>query len=310
MYSLPVIFTTVVSGIGFTLNLSMFFLVITRGRKLYHYLFAAVLLICACWDTGILLSMLRNSHENELIIYGYVVFLPCCLLYALIYHFTCAYLEQSRKTVTIIFWIFSVFSAIAMATGWAGKIDGVFNYSWGNIYRPDRLLQIVALFTFPIGWYVTGSSSWRFYRAAKKEASPTKRRHMIYMAVSFLALTLATVKLAILYNVDNPILLPVGMLVNDLFSALIAVAIVKHQLFDITIIIQKGTIFSVLTALVVFIFALSEHLIGTYLGEMLTEHSELPHIISTAIVIAVILPLKNRIERRVEIFFKQKLVQF
>ena len=130
------------------------------------------------------------------------------------------------------------------------------------------------------------------------------------MAVSFLALTFATVKLAVLYNVDNPILLPAGMLVNDLFSALIAVAIIKHQLFDITIIIQKGTIFSALTGLVVFVFAVSEHLIGTYLGEMLSEHSHLPHIISTAIVIAVLLPLKTRIEHRVEAFFQRKSVKF
>jgi hypothetical protein len=310
MFSVPVVFTAVVSGIGFILNLSMMILVLSRGKKLYHYLFATVLFVCANWDMGILLSMVRNNHESELVIYGYVVFLPCAFLYALIYHFTCAYLEQPRKKFTLIIWVFSILSIIVLVTGWGGKIDGVFNYSWGNIYRIDQRLQIMSLFILPIGWYVTGSSSWRFYSAAKRETSPTKRRHMNYMAISFLALTFATVKLAVLYNVDNPILLPAGMLVNDLFSALIAVAIIKHQLFDITIILQKGTIFSALTGLVVFVFAVSEHLIGTYLGEMLSEHSHLPHIISTAIVIAVLLPLKTRIEHRVEVFFKQKSVQF
>jgi hypothetical protein len=305
-----VIFTAIVSAIGFLLNVSMMVLVLSRGRKLYHYLFAAVLFICAIWDIGIMLSMLRNSHESELIIYGYVVFLPCTFLFALIYHFTCAYLEQPRKTFTIILWVSSALTIIALATGWVGKIDSVFNYSWGNIYRPDRMLQTVTLFAFLLGWYVTLSSSWRFYRAAKTEASPIKRRHMNYMAVSFFALALATGKLAVLYNVDNPFLLLAGMLVNDLFSALIAVAIIKHQLFDITIILQKGMFYSALTGLVVFVFAVSEHFISTYLEEMLSEHSQLPNIISTLVVIAMLLPIKTRIERRVEKFFSHRSIQF
>lgn len=310
MYSTPVIFTAIVSAIGFLLNVSMMVLVLSKGRKLYHYLFAAVLFICAIWDVGIMLSMLRNSYESELIIYGYVVFLPCTFLFALIYHFTCAYLEQPHKTLTIILWISSALTVIALIAGWAGKIDSVFNYSWGNIYRPDRLLQMLSLFIIPIGWSVTLSSSWRFYRAAKRETSPIKRRHMNYMAVSFLALTLATVKLAVLYNIDHPVLLPAGMLVNDLFSALIAVAIIKHQLFDITIILQKGMFYSALTGLVVFVFAVSEHFISTYIEELLSEHSQLPNVISTLVVIAVLLPVKTRIERRVEKFFSHRSIQF
>lgn len=310
MYSTPVIFTAVVSAIGCLLNILMTVLVLSKGRKLYHTLFAAVLFICAIWDIGIMLSMLRNSYESELIIYGYVVFLPCSFLYGLIFHFTCAYLEQPKKTLTIILWVFSTLSVIALATGWIGKIDEVFNYSWGNIYRPDRLLQIASLIIIPLGWSVTLSSSWRFYRAAKREISPIKRHHMNYMAFSFLALTFATVKLAVLYNIDNPILLPAGMLVNDLFSALIAVAIIKHQLFDVTILLKKGTIYSALAGLVVFVFAVSEHLISTYLEEMLSEHSQLPNIISSMVVIAVIFPVKTRVERRVEGFFKHRSVQF
>jgi hypothetical protein len=310
MFSAPVIFTAVVSAIGFILNISMMVLVLTRGKKLYHYLFAAVLFICAVWDIGIMLSMLRNSYESELIIYGYVVILPCIFLAPLIYQFTCDYLEQPKKGLTIFFWVFSTLGFVAFASGLGGKIDGVFHYSWGNIYRMDQQLQILALFSIPVGWYVTLSSSWRLYQASKRETSPTKRRHMTYMAISFLALTLANVKVAVLYNVDNPFLLPLGMLVNDLFSALVAVAIIKHQLFDITIILKKGTFYSALTGLVVFVFAISESIISKYLEELIVEYSQLPNILSSVIVIAVLLPLKTRIEGRIEGFFEKKSIQF
>lgn len=106
MYSTAVVVTAIISAIGFLLNGGMLYLVLSRGRKAYHYLFAAILLICAVWDIGILLCMLRNSHESELIIYGYIVVLPCTFLTALIYHFTTTYLQKTRKITTLVLWVF------------------------------------------------------------------------------------------------------------------------------------------------------------------------------------------------------------
>jgi hypothetical protein len=310
MLSVAVIVTAVISAVGFLLNCGMLYLVLSKGRKNYHYLFSAVLLICAVWDFGILLCMLRNNHESELIIYGYIVVLPCTFLAALIYHFTTTYLQQPKKKTTIVLWVFSILGFILFATGLGGKIDDVFHYSWGNIYRLDRTLQISALFSIPVGWFATISSSWMLFRESKREASPIKKRHMIYMAISFVALTLANVKLAVLFNVDNAFLLPIGMFVNDIFSAVIAIAIIKHHLFDITIIIKKGTIFSVLVGIVIFVFSFSEHVLITYMGELIGGHSQLIHFISIGVGILVLMPIKHRVERAVEKFFEEKSVQF
>jgi len=310
MLTVPVVGTAIISAIGFLLNSTMFYLVISRGRKVYHYLFAAILFICALWDLGILLSMLRNSYKNELIIYGYVVFLPCTFLAALIFQFTTSYLEQPRVKTTKILWVISILGFIALVTGLGGKIDGAFNYSWGNIYRLDRTLQITALLAIPFGLFATISSSWMLYRAAKGEASTIKRRHMNYMAISFAVLTFANIKLAVLFNVDNAILLPLGMLVNDIFSALIAIAIIKHQLFDITFIIKKGTIYSILAGVVIFVFSFTEHVLITTMGERIGGHSQLIHFISIAVGIVVLMPIKQRLEKRVDRFFAGKKVEF
>lgn len=310
MLTASVILTAVISAIGFLLNSGMLFLVLSKGRKLYHYLFATVLVICAVWDIGILLSMLRNNHKRELIIYGYIVFLPCIFLAALIYQFTTTYFQQPKRKTTMFLWIFSIAGFIGIATGLAGKIDGVFQYSWGNIYRPDQTLQISALFSIPVGWFATISSSWMLFRASKQESSLIKRRHMIYMAISFVALTLANVKLAILYNVDCVLLLPAGMFVNDIFSALIAIAIIKHHLFDITIIIKKGAIYSALAGIVIFVFSFTEHMLITYMGEFIGGHSQLIHFISIGMGILVLMPVKHRMERAVEKYFAEKRIEF
>ncbi len=71
MPSGAVLVTSITSFIGFLLNSTSMALVLSRGRKIYHYLFSGFLFICALWDLGIFLSMIRNSHVNELPIYGW-----------------------------------------------------------------------------------------------------------------------------------------------------------------------------------------------------------------------------------------------
>jgi hypothetical protein len=64
--STTVLVTSITSFLGFLLNSTVLFLVLSRGRQKYQYLFAGFLFICALWDLGIFLSMIRNTHVNEL----------------------------------------------------------------------------------------------------------------------------------------------------------------------------------------------------------------------------------------------------
>ncbi len=64
------------------------FLVLSRGRRSYHFLFAVLLFIVACWDLGIFLVMIRNSNPNEVLLYQNVVTIPVLLFPAFLYHFT------------------------------------------------------------------------------------------------------------------------------------------------------------------------------------------------------------------------------
>jgi hypothetical protein len=238
-----------------------------------------------------------------------VVFLPCTFLSALIYQFTTTYLQQQNK-IRILFWAISILGFIGIASGLGGEIDGVYYYSWGNMYRPDQRLQVISVFSIPIGMFATISSSWNLFRAAKGEPSPVSRRHMIYMGTSFIMITLAYIKLGVLFGFDSGFILPAGMFVNDIFSAVIAIAIIKHQLFDITLIIKKGAVYSALAGILIFVFSFSEHVLITYLGEIIGGHSQLIHFISIGIGILVLMPVKHRVERFVEQYFGEKRIQF
>jgi hypothetical protein len=308
--STTVLVTSITSGLGFLLNSTVLFLVLLRGREKYHYLFAGFLFICALWDLGIFLSMIRNSHVNELPIYGSIIWWPCLFMFALIYHFTCTYLNQPRKKRTILIWAASSILFILGVSGLSGKIVGVYNYSWGNIYRPNSQLLTGNLIGLPFAYYFGLSALWYLFRAYKQESSPLKKRHILYILISFSIIHLAVSKVAILYNIDNGFWMPTCMLLNDIAVALVGIAIIKYQLFDITVIIKKATIYSALVALVIFVFSLSEHLLSTYVGHMLGEQSFYIHLISIAAVVGVLMPVRQRLEHAIGGFFARKTVEF
>ena len=111
-------------------------------------------------------------------------------------------------------------------------------------------------------------------------------------------------------GVDIPFLLPLGMLLNDIFVSIIGLAIIKDRLFDITVIVKKGTLYSILAGLLIFVYSFSEHILVTYIGETIGEHSNLLHLVSIAVGIAVLMPVKNRLERAIERYFVHKKLEF
>src|SRR4030042_3662681 len=177
MLSTTVLATSITSFLGFLINGVILFLVLSRGRKKYHYLFAGIPLILAIWDIGIFLTMIRNSFINELPIYGYIISLPCAFLPALIYHFTCNYLNQPRKKSTIFIWVYCIIGFIISCL--PGGYEGVYNYSWGNLFRPTSTSLLGPASWLFLFYIFVWLSCWFLFRAYKKEASPVARHHIL-----------------------------------------------------------------------------------------------------------------------------------
>jgi CDP-diglyceride synthetase len=308
--SATVTVTSITSFIGFMLNGLVLVLVLLRGRQTYHYLFAGYLLICALWDLGIFLSMIRNDYVNELPTYGTIVWWPCTFMIAIIYTFTCAYLDQPKKWRTILLWVACTVVFLLGVFGLGGRMIGVYDYSWGHIYRPDSLLLISTLLAAPFMAYFGLSALWYLFRAHGRESSPVRKRHILYILVSFTIIQLAISKVAILYGLDNAFLMPACMLLNDIAAAIVGVAIVKDRLLDITLIVKKTAIYSVLAAVAVLVFSVAEHLLATYVGELLGASSFYTYLVAVAAVIVVVMPFRNRVERTVDRFFAAKKVAF
>jgi len=308
MTSSVVIITSIESGLGFLLSSTILYLVLARGRKTYHYLFAAFLLICIIWDLGVFLLMIRNEHVEELDIIGRIAILPCIFIPALIFHFANLYTGRPIKWAVALVWGMIAVTWVPIIAGVFYRIEGFYAYAWGNIFRvvPSVFDPMVFIFWFGINL----PACWLLFKGARRATSRLERRHYIYIISGFLVLTFAVVKALVTMGIDVPFLLPLGMFLADTFNAIIGIAIIKERLFDITVIIKKGTIYSILGGLLIFIYSFSEHILVTYIGETFREYSNLAHILSIAVGIAILIPVKTRLERALEGYFAQRKLEF
>ena len=138
MPSPVVIVTAIESSLGALLTSAILYLVLSHGRRTYHYLFAAFLLICAICDLGTFLLMIRNAHPGDLQVIGYIIAMPCGFIPALIFHFACLYTGQPIRWAIALGWAMTGALWILGLAGVYWRIEGVYTYSWGNVFRGCR----------------------------------------------------------------------------------------------------------------------------------------------------------------------------
>lgn len=308
MASPILVVTAVESGFGFLLTSTILYLVLSRGRKAYHYLFAALLLICANWDLGVFLLMIRNQHLDELVILGRIAILPCTFIPAIIFHFANIYTGRPYKWVIALIWGITCILWVPILAGIYYRIEGCYEYDWGNIFKVVPSIMDPLIFVFWFG--INLSACWLLFRSISKTTSLLARRHYWYIISGFLAITFTVVKALVTMGIKASFLMPLGMFLSDIFVAIIGLAIIKDRLFDITVIIKKGALYSALAGLLIFVYSFTEHILITYVGETIGEHSTLLHLISIAVGIAILMPVKSRLEGAIEKTFKHKKLEF
>jgi len=203
---------------------------------------------------------------------------------------------------------YCILGPILHVAGVIQPISDVYNYSWGTIGRNEPNFN-------NLSWFLVYNffilfSCWLLLQARKVEQSPVTRRHIGYILTSFIVFCAAQVKILVAYGVDVAFALPLGILLIASFGAVIGVAIVKHQLFDITVFVRKGIIYSALAALIIFIFDFSQHLIAAFLGGIAGEHSTYINLASIAVVVIAFMPLKKRLDQMIGGILAKKKIEF
>ncbi len=312
MPSTVVQITSIVAIIGFVINVLVMAVILSRGRMRHHYLFAIILLTAASWDLRIFLIMIRNSFPAEILTYHKVTWFPCILLPAFVYHFTTTYLNKPRKKSTILLYACCI---LVIIIGTAFMNPGINYFSWGNIpyfgmHLSFHWFLMFNLFFFLIYYISICLSCWFLYQSRKLETSHINQRHIGYIITGFILFALSHVKGLPFYGFDVAFAIPFGILLTVMFGVLIGIAIIKDRLFDITVFVRKGIVYSLLAALIIFIFDFSQHLIAMFLGDVAGEHSTYIHFAFIAVVVIAFMPFKQRLEHAIGGALAKKKIEF
>jgi len=196
-------------------------------------------------------------------------------------------------------WVVTAACLLGLATSWAKPLEGVTEEasSWstlsGALADPVAFLSNMSVLVIFISILLSiAALLLRFRRAQGMERQQLK--WFVFGAV-VLGLYLNT---GFVVRLTEPWESLKGSLVFNLLPVMVGVAILRHRLFDIDIIIRRTLVYSVLTAILALIYfggvALLQQAFRYLTGQ--AGSSQVAVVISTLVIAALFAPLRRRIQ--------------
>lgn len=285
----------------FVLGLGLFVLFKNPRRKI-NQLFGLSILFFAFWIISSSLSDITGFFGSEIaaLFWARMAIVGPFLLCPTFLYFTYFFPKKNQEVgLAKLLLIFSVpvLSMIFVPT--KHNVENISLEPWGTNFTPGFLYLIL----FPVLFVYLGFALFRLYRNYKKAASSQEKAQIFYVFVgmaSFLIIGPTT-------NLILPVFWGIAQLsvigpsiAMFIFATLTAYAILVYHLLDVWFVVRLGTIFTLLFAVISFIYVGIIGLLGNYVGGI-------PSLILASLIITFTFePLKKFIEARTDkIFFRK-----
>ena len=294
-------FAQVVSAVALASYLILLVLVGRNARRSESRAFFMFLLAMAFWQGSIAVVAFTDNPATALIWYELILGLGSSfgLFYALFVRRLLGIQSHPRLmhfgfivAVTIVGWTLA---------GGGHLVDGVYRDQRSTFWLPT--LGVVA---YPMSLYVYGYLAYglvnlvRYYRITTSSLTRNRLRYLIIgVSIVFAGST---------SNFSDALkAYPIDVVANLLNAVLIAYAILRYQLLDISVVIRKGVLYSVPAVMISGSYLFTVFL-ATNLFHAVTGYQALFLSFLTAMITAVALqPLWTRIQARVDrLFFREK----
>lgn len=188
-------------------------------------------------------------------------------------------------------------SVLMFKTDWF--VAGVYQYRWGMFPKAGPLHPYYLAYYF----FLIGMCHVILLRRFSDKTEDFKvRNHARYVFTAFVILSSAALDFVPNYGID---LYPWGSIPVTVFVLIIAYAVVKHHLMDISVVIRKSIMYSMLISVLTVVYLMAV-VISERMFQNIVGYKNLPGSLLTVIVMALIFtPLKNLIQDFVDkTFFK------
>ncbi len=249
---------------------------------------------------GINFTLSSNIIDSNLIRLIYRL-AYCGVSYIPIFYFaySCAFLElEWAKSWRIFNHIYGIVM-IVLIIKTDLIISGIKQYFWGYYPIAGRLHPVFLAYFLLL---IMMSNFLLLRQLLTRQNPENKTNKLRYIAFGFIVYTFACLDFIPNYGIE---IYPMGYLFTTVYISIFCYAIVKYQLMDISIVIKRSIIYSILITVVTMIFLVAV-LISEKFFEGVFGYKNILLSILTAVFIAIIFnPLKNRLQGFVDrLFFK------
>jgi signal transduction histidine kinase len=174
------------------------------------------------------------------LVYAGVIFIP-----TLFYHFTISFLhkEQKKKKLIVVFYMYSLLFLVLLYAS-NSFVVGLYKYYWGYQTRVGNIHHL-----FLVIWTIAFYLAFKELLISRKELRGTKEYDRIkYVMAAYIISLPAMTDFIPNYGIG---FYPFGSIFVVSWISLIAYAIVKHQLMDITVFIKKTFSYSLVLLLLI-----------------------------------------------------------
>ena len=258
------------------------------------FLWGAALLSSMTWALGLDVVDLCDSWlfwlHNATAGAGYLLFWISGLHLGLVFPQPYPFLQRRPQLVRVVYLLGAAAATLAVSR----YILSGDPLAW--LYAPLRAAGLVAA---PLGLLMILAVTWG-YRTFYSDDSRRRARLFLFTGVLCGGLGLVLWLVAPLVFGRGFISIEVaGILILPIPIAL-AVAIVRHRLFDIDVIIRRTAIYTLLTAILALIYFTSVIALQTLLGAFHGRSSNLAIVLSTLAIASLFSPLRTRIQTAID----------
>lgn len=273
--------------------LPLFLLIFIKGKTKLAKIYSFHMLAVFIWGIGgFLVSVSTKPHLAEelwKITYVGVLFIPVFFYHAVL-------ILTERRAPLILFLIYLqaiLFSILALN----GEIIVLTRYVYNSFYwvkgSPFFVYSIIPWVTISVSTHLALIAYYQKYYPNQKG----QIRALILIMIAF-----AGGFTNFFPGLDIDIY-PVGNFFVPLVSVVITYAIFKHQLFDITIVIKKSVVYSVLIAFISLLYLLTVFLLERFAQGLLGYRSLIISIFTAFGLGLLFFPLRHRIQQFVDRYF-------
>lgn len=285
-----------------SLACGIFVLINNRKARLNQLLFLLCLNL-SIWMTQYV-PMFLNTPHNILILYFKVTYCFIAFIPIMKLTFVTTFINNNKNNqwfifnlvIGIIFCLLCLFSDLIM-----GGAIFYENHSYPKAGKLHALFVIHCLYLATVCIYLINKE------LVNKTIDYKKSNQLRYFKGAIFTLMCGAIDFIGNYNIQNPI---IGYYSTTIFVFIITIAIIKHNLIDIKIVIHQGLLYSILVSSITVIFFISVYISEKALHNIFGYTTFASSVFTATIVAISFIPLRNFIQKLIEkTFFKGSYIE-